>query len=141
MTGRLPYALPFAQQLVVVDYLTRTKTTEPTVVGEEEGATGRCEATIEAVPPDQFWLVDRMTVTCTSSTETEARVYRGEERDANLVDGTVAGNLDIADEAQPILVEAGEELRCVWTGASDGAVGTFTVQVRVVERRGTYAPG
>lgn len=132
MTG--PRALPYAQQLVVVDY--RRKTTQ-----SGAAADGACTAALDQVPQGETWLVDRMVVQCTSSTETVARVYAGGVRDSAFVDGTIAGNLDVADESQPILVDSGDALVCVWSDASDGAVGTFSVQYRLVQRRGAFVEG
>jgi hypothetical protein len=129
-----PYQVPFTQQLVVVDYRHAVATSQP-------AAGGTCTALVPAVPADETWLVDRMTVLCTSTTDTEARVYIGSADGRNLVDGSISGNLDIADESQPVLADSGDELRCVWTGATDGAVGTFRIQYRLVQRRGEFAVG
>lgn len=126
-----PRPLPWAQQLVVVDYQRTHGQSSP-------AAGGTCSVELGPVPQDETWLVDRMIVLCDSAADTEARVYVGSVRDTAFVDGSLTGNLDVADESQPVLVDAGEPLTCVWSGAADGAVGTFAIQYRLVERRGAF---
>lgn len=95
------------------------------------GANGLITATYDPVPAGQLWKVERMTIECTSSTQTIALVYVGQAAPQNLVDGTEAGNLDFG-EGVPILVPGSLSLIIVWTGASVGAIGTVTAQYRVL---------
>ena len=114
--------------LVVVDYRREAKRTTPA------DGTGVMLVTFDPVPAGLLWLVQRVTVTTTSTTQTQAGVYAGDPTPANLVDGTNSGNLDVADQASPILVDSSVSLNVQWTGASAGAVGTVTVQYQLVQR-------
>jgi hypothetical protein len=55
-------------------------------------------------------------------------------RDDNLADLTLVGNLDIADENAPIVVDAGQVLVVVWTNTTPGAIYTARIQYRVLAR-------
>jgi hypothetical protein len=59
-------------------------------------------------------------------------MYTGAADDANLEDGTTSGNLDIADETQPIVVPGGVEFRIRWTGGTAGARAVGRVQYEVM---------
>jgi len=48
----------------------------------------------------------------------EARIYVGEPSQLNLADGTRAGELDIADYAQPLYVPRGIPLVVIWTDSA-----------------------
>jgi hypothetical protein len=113
--------------LLVVDYRTVAAST-PAAAG------GTCSVTLDPVPAGYFWLVERITVLNTSSTATTAYVYEGDPAPGNFRDGTSRGNLDVADESSPILVDSTRYLTVLWTGASNGAVGTVTVQYQLVKR-------
>lgn len=118
---------PDGAALLVVDYRTVSAST-PAAAG------GTCSVTLEPVPAGMFWLVERITVLCTSTTPTTAYVYEGDPAPGNFRDGTSRGNLDVADESSPILVDSTRYLTVEWTGASAGAVGTVTVQYQLVKR-------
>lgn len=81
-----------------------------------------------ATPADRVWQIERIAVSSTSAAVTTAIVYVGAVDPANIVDLTPAGNADIADEINPIVVPANSVLRVRWTGATDGAVGTARIQ-------------
>ena len=114
--------------LQVVDYRSAYVTTTPA------GADGTMTATFPYVPAGYIWLVQRITVLCTSSTSTRAMVYAGSPAAQNFLDGTDRGNIDTADESSPILLESSLSLIVVWTGASVGAVGTARIQYQLVTR-------
>jgi hypothetical protein len=120
-------ANPDGAALVVVDYRTVAASSAP-------AAGGSCSLTLEPVDAGYLWLVQRITVLCTSTTPTTAYVYEGDPAPGNFRDGTSRGNLDVADEASPILVDSTRYLTVVWQGASAGAVGTVTVQYQLVKR-------
>jgi hypothetical protein len=44
------------------------------------------------------------------------------------------GNLDIADELSPIVVDSGQVLVVVWTNTTPGALYTARIQYRVMAR-------
>lgn len=114
--------------LSVVDYRSTSLTTDPA------GPDGIMLATFDPVPPGNFWLLERITVSTTSTTGTRALVYAGAPSAGNFVDGTERGDLDTADEASPILIESSLSLLVIWTGASPGAVGTVRIQYQLVTR-------
>lgn len=103
------------------------------VVGQSAPAAGGAmEAVFGPVPQGTAWLVERVLVITNSATPTTCFIFLGEARDQNLIEGTNSGNLDVADEASPIMVPGNTELRVRWGGASDGAIGTCRVQYRAI---------
>lgn len=121
----LPTALAPTQgaQLVVVDYDAQVFTTL--------AATGGiCSITTDAVDPGYYWLIERMSSQCTSTSPTILTVYAGNR----MMDGSSSGNFDFADEQSPILLKSTEQLTATWTGCSAGAVGTLAVQWQLVAR-------
>jgi hypothetical protein len=96
-----------------------------------------------------LWWVDRITVKARATiggafstfpvSSTQAWVFVGTDeasaiRDDNLADLTLVGNLDIADENAPIVVDAGQVLVVVWTNTTPGAIYTARIQYRVLAR-------
>jgi hypothetical protein len=77
-------------------------------------------------------LIDRIVVQTDSATPTTCRFYLGSVADENLVEYTGSGDIDIADETQPLYVPGTTVLIAVWSGASAGATGTVRYQYRVV---------
>lgn len=99
------------------------------------GATGgSCLAQLPAVPENELWFVDRLRVSCDSSTATVAQVYSSTLDVDGIEDGTLTGNFDVADNAAPIMLKPTEQLTVVWTGASNGAVGRFRAQITIMRR-------
>lgn len=92
-------------------------------VNSGPAAGGICIAKL-SVPGDRVWQIERIAVSSTSATVTTATVYVGGVDPANMVDFTPAGNGDIADETQPILVPGNSVVQVRWTGATDNSVGT-----------------
>jgi hypothetical protein len=88
----------------------------------------------DPVDSGSLWLVERITVLCDSSTDTQAVAYAGSPAARNFVDGTSRGNFDTADEASPILVDSNVVFTVQWTGASAGARGTARIQYQLVQR-------
>ncbi|MFT3873439.1 MAG: hypothetical protein QM714_12480 [Nocardioides sp.] len=74
-------------------------------------------------------------VHCTSSNQTAARLYLDSIAPAGVLDGSRAGNFDVADQGSPIQVPGGSVLICQWTGADNNAVGTMRVQYVVLKQR------
>lgn len=83
-------------------------------------------------PSDAYWLVERIVVVSESSASTEARMFTGSADADNLEDGTASGNLDIADETQPIVVPGGVEFRIRWTGGTPDAQAVGRIQYEVM---------
>lgn len=103
----------------------------PAIGAAPAPASGIITATFPEVDPSQLWLVERMTVYCTSNTDTIALVYVGQASPQNIAEGTEAGNLDFG-EGTPILVPGSQPLTVEWTGASIGATAIVVAQYRVM---------
>lgn len=95
----------------------------------------------------QLWYVDRITVKARAgiqnaafpASSSQAFAYVGTDAssavdDRNLADLTLVGNLDIADENAPILVDNGQVLVLAWTNATVGAIYTARIQYRLMSR-------
>ena len=114
--------------LQVIDYRTSALRSQPAP------ASGVVTLTFAQVPDGQLWRVERITVTSTSSTNTTAVVYSGDLDTTNIVDGTASGNLDIADQLSPIVVDSTLSLTIAWSGVSVGALCTARIQYQIVQR-------
>ena len=128
MSVILPGALPSAAGWALADYRTLRARTGP-------AAGGIATVTLEQLAGDQMWLIDHAVVACTSSTPTEVRWYETTPADVGLLDGTARGNFDVADWPNGLQLIPSQSLVVQWTGASDGAVGTVTLQYRLMRRR------
>jgi len=97
---------------------------------------GTITVTFEQVPDGELWLVDRIVVSCTSTTATRALVYDGDPSDPRRIwDGTQSGNFDAADNASPIQLPAGSQLVVVWSDEPDpGSRGTAFAQWAIMRR-------
>jgi len=111
----------------LADYLTVRARTDP-------ATGGRAVLELDPLPGDVLWLVDHAVVACTSSAPTSVRWYTTREDPLNLLDGSSAGNFDVADWPVGLQIEPGSALVVVWSGASDEATGVMTAQVRVLRR-------
>ena len=114
--------------LQVIDYRTSSLRSGPAP------ASGIVTLTFPQVADGQLWLVERITVTSTSSTNTAAVVYAGDIDTVNVVDGTNSGNLDLADELSAILVDSTLALTIAWSGVSVGKICTARIQYQIVQR-------
>lgn len=114
--------------LTVVDYRSQFARSAPA------DAAGIATVEFGPVPSGLLWLVQRMRVMTNSATASTLAVYAGPVDDSNMVDGTIVGNQDTADEASPILVDSNLMLTLQWTGATPGAIGTARIQHQVVQR-------
>lgn len=121
-------AVATGASLTVIDYRSLAQNTPPA------GADGQLVTVFDAPPPGLLWLIGRMTIFTTSATGTTCGIYAGSPTPTNLVDGSNSGNLDVADESSPILLDSGAQLTVVWDGASAGAVGTCRIQYQLVRR-------
>lgn len=116
-----------SDQWVLGDYRQTPAISSPAVAGVATVAFG-------PVPDDELWLLDRITVSCTSSTVTVCTLYLDVIDPQHALDYTPAGNYDIADEASPIQIPATSQLLVVWTGASNGARASARTQMRILRR-------
>lgn len=113
-------------QVAQVGRLDKTAVSPPAAAGS-----GTMTATFEVVGEGRLWLVDRVVVTSTSTTTTAAYLFTDQATAAQYLDGSNSGNFDVADNSSPLHIDQTRTLIVVWTGASDGAVGTCRVQGRV----------
>lgn len=130
MTGfLLPSQIPTATGWVLADY--RPEVT----IRSQPAAGGQAIAYGEQLGSDYLWLIDHAVTSCTSSTDTALRMY-ADAPTGFLLDGTDAGNFQVADWPAGLQLASGRQLCAVWSGASAGAVGTLGLQVRVLRRIG-----
>jgi hypothetical protein len=98
--------------------------------------TGTARVALDQLGTDELWLIDRAVVTSTSTSTTSVRHYDTSADAGRLLSGTDRGNYDEAEYPGGLLMESGSQLLTVWTGVTDGAVGTVNVQVRRYQRAG-----
>ena len=92
-------------------------------------AGGSVTAQFPPVPYDYFWSIEQISVSCTSSTTTTAKVYVDTPAaDINVIAATLAGNSDQDDVNSPIILLPTKYLYVVWTNCSLGAVGSVRLQ-------------
>lgn len=125
----LPTQLPTAAGWALRDYAE--------VTGQSGPATAAGVATLELtqLDGDEMWLVDHAVASCTSAAATELRWYASTVADRALLDGTGRGNFDVADWPAGLRISPSQSLIARWTGATPGAVGTLTLQLRVLRRK------
>ncbi|WP_154793308.1 hypothetical protein [Occultella kanbiaonis] len=95
---------------------------------------GACELRLPEVEQDELWLIDHMVAACDSTTPTSVRLYESSVDPLALLDGSSAGNFDVADWPAGLQVRSTQFLIARWDSASDGARGTLTVQLRSLRR-------
>lgn len=99
------------------------------------GAAGTMQATADVVEQGYLWLVERIVIGTTSTTDTACAVYVGpQQTDIYRRDITDTGNDDVAEYGPPLLVSPGLALTLLWTGASLGAQGFASVQYQLVQK-------
>ena len=92
-------------------------------------AGGSVTAQFPPVPYDYFWSIEQISVSCTSTTTTTAKVYVDTPMaDINVIAATLAGNSDQDDVNSPIILLPTKYLYVVWTNVSLGAVGSVRLQ-------------
>ena len=92
-------------------------------------AGGSVTAQFPPVPYDYFWSIEQISVSCTSTTTTTAKVYVDTPMaDINVIAATLAGNSDQDDVNSPIILLPTKYLYVVWTNCSIGAVGSVRLQ-------------
>ncbi|MDO8107155.1 hypothetical protein Q6348_08090 [Isoptericola sp. b441] len=128
MTGvLLPAALPAASGWSLVDNLTDAKVTGPAIAGTATADFGQ-------LPDNELWLIDHAVVFCDSAAATTVRWYAGDTIPSRLLDGSDSGNFDVGDWPAGLLIRPSQNLLVQWSGADDLAVGTVTIQYRLLRR-------
>lgn len=89
-------------------------------------STGTARLTIGPTVFGEIWRVRRMTVTSTSTIDSDARVYLNAELDSRLVAGTWSGNRDFNET--DITLQTLDRFIVVWVGGTPGALASFLVQ-------------
>lgn len=124
-----PYPLPMGGGgWVLSDFLRRTITSPPAPAGQSAVAQG------EQLQADVMWLIDHLVSYSTSTKQTTLRLYSGQVGPGFLLDGTEAGNFNVADWPNGLQLEPASSLVAVWSGSTAGTVGTVVVQGRVMRR-------
>jgi hypothetical protein len=129
MTVPVPVGLSATSSWQVADWLDRAYNSTP-------AAGGTALLTLPALPDNERWQLTHMVTGCTSTTPTALRLYLDSVAAPGYRDGTDRGNFDVADWPQGLWVPPGRQLLAQWSGCSDAAVGTLTLQA-VIYRRTT----
>lgn len=127
VTVILPEPALSASGWSLVDYSTAQATTPPAT-----GGAARLE--LEQLAGTDMWLIDHAVVACDGTNDTTVRWYASTENPGALLDGSDSGRFDVADWPNGLLLRPSAALVVVWSGASDGAVGTITLQYRLLRR-------
>lgn len=122
----LPSQSPPAGRWSVADFVTMRYESAP-----HDGA-GPLVIEGPQLDPAEMWLIDHAVVACTSSEPTEVRWYESQLDPRFLLDGSAEGNFDVADWPNGLQVSPSRALLIAWDGATTGAVGVVTLQVRVL---------
>lgn len=123
----LPTSQAAAAGWVLVDFLRLTMRTEP-------AADGYAQLDVGQLDPDELWLLDRGVVQCDSTSPTTLRLYESAADPLRLLDGTPAGNFNVAEWPTSVQIAPSTSLLAVWAGASDGARGVLSLQGRIMRR-------
>lgn len=97
------------------------------------GATGTIVIPVGGPAGTQWWRVEQIAISCTSSTETAFFAYDRPAPWTGMVpcQATRVGNATVDDQATPITIMPGDQLTLVWTGCSEGSVARARVQIAV----------
>jgi hypothetical protein len=111
----------------LIDYVTLVRSS-PAAAG------GLCTATFDQLAPGDRLLIDHAIVSCTSSTPTILRMYLDAVSPLTMLDGSDAGNFDVADWPNGLAIAPTRTLTVQWSGASAGGIGTITLQARLLRQ-------
>lgn len=124
---QLPVQLPVASSWALTEYRTRS-------VSANADASGVAQVDFGQLRDDEVWLIDHAVVICSSSTPTQLRWYTGSVSPYNLVDGSSAGDFDVADWNAGLQIPTSSTLIAQWTGCTPGALAVCSIQFRVLRR-------
>lgn len=111
----------------LVDWLTPDYTATAT-------SAGRAVIECDQLDPDELWLIDHAVVASTSTTDTTLRLYDTYPDRARIRDGSRAGNFDVTEYPQGLVLRPSTRLVAVWDNATPGSTSTLTLQVRQLRR-------
>ena len=99
-------------------------------------ADGRAVITLDQLAPNELWLIDHAVVNCPAADgiPPQLRLYASSETPNRLLDGSAAGDFDVADWPNGLQLPPSASLLVVWSGAYPGTTATITLQVRVLRR-------
>lgn len=103
------------------------------IASTDPAAGGTAVLEFPQLDPDEMLLVDHAVVLCTSTTPSSVRLYTGAVDPLRILDGSAAGNFDVADW-DGLQLHPSTTLIVQWSGCSPGAVGTITIQARSMRR-------
>lgn len=96
-------------------------------------SSGIITAYFPTVPYDYYWYIEIISVSCNSTSQTQAYVYNATPLTPNnIISTTNSGNLDQDDRNQPILIQPTNTMAVQWTNASIGSIGTANIQYKAV---------
>lgn len=131
MTVPLPIQLPVPSSWQLTDWRDLILRTGPS-------AGGVATAQTDSVPDSEMWLIDRAVISCTTPAGVNApaqlRLYDTSTAPLALVDGSDSGAFDVAEYPTGLRISSTHVLIAVWTGATDGAVGTLRAQARIFRK-------
>lgn len=125
----LPSSISSASSWQVVDWADPSASSSP-------AAGGLATITLDPLPATDMWLLDHMVVSCTSSAATVLRLYAGSVGPSYFRDGAQNGNFSVGDWPSGLLIRPATSLVAQWVGCSAGAIGTLTLQARVLRQVG-----
>jgi hypothetical protein len=97
-------------------------------VGQTVTAGGTGTVMFPPVPSGAMYLLQRYVVACENDPGSQCSLYLGEIATPFLEDGTLRGDLDVADGSPPIMVPGGEVIIFHWVNAGTGNVATAKIQ-------------
>lgn len=124
MSVPLPQPLPTVGGWRLSDWIDQSYTSGPA-----SGGIARIE--LPQLDYATRWQLTHMVIGCTSTQATALRLYFGSVSNGNLRDGSSAGNFDVADWNPGLMVPPSSVLIAQWTGCTDGAQATLTLQANV----------
>lgn len=92
---------------------------------------GVCQVQLDPLPAGLIALVDRIFVSCDSTSSTTVGVFVGGTLTKNQRDYAPNGNINVADYSPALYVGPTKPLIVRWEGASAGAIGIATLAYRV----------
>jgi hypothetical protein len=88
------------------------------VSGEATAVGGVAVVSFGPVPQGRLWLLQRYVVSATPAVGAACSLYLDQVATPFLEDGTISGDLDVADGDPPILVPSGSVILFAWAGAA-----------------------
>lgn len=130
MTVPLPQPIASSSRWQLFDWIDQQYTSGP-------AAGGIAHIELPQLASNERWQLTHMVCSCSSTSATSLRLYLGSATVPNLRDGTDSGNFNVADWPAGLMVPPSSALIAQWSGASDGATGTLTLQASIYRLSGS----